>query len=149
MVKSAQAVKTAMSILEPMLSSEMKLQPKGKILLATVQEDVHDIGKNIVALFLKNNGYIVIDLGKDVPNTTIVSKVESEKPDFLALSALMTTTMKHMKTINNLLNKAKIKIPMIIGGACVDKDFADSIGAYYAADPTSAISVLDKINNTF
>lgn len=147
MVKSAQAVKTAMAILEPLLKSDSDLSPNSKVLFATVQDDVHDIGKNIVALFLKNNGFDVIDLGKSVPIDTILEKIDQEKPDFIALSALMTTTMAHMETIAKELKKRKNTIPILIGGACVDKDFAQNIGAHYAEDAPDAIRLLKQLQN--
>ena len=126
-----------------------KKRPKGpwKILLATVKGDVHDIGKNIVKMMLENHGFEVIDLEKDVPAETILEAAKRERPDAICLSALLTTTMVEMENVNLELKKARLNIPMIIGGAVVTDDYAQEIGAHYGADAVSSVALAKQIIN--
>ena len=144
LMAAAQTMKKGMDYLEPLLE-KTAVANKGKIILATVQGDIHDIGKNIVALLLKNYGYCVIDLGKDVATEKIIKTAETENPDIIGLSALMTTTMVNMKEVINLARAKGIKTDFLIGGAVVTEAYAQSIGAHYAADGVQAVKVADKL----
>ena len=113
--------------------------------MATVRGDIHDIGKNIVALLLRNYGYDVIDLGKDVPDQTIIDAMKKENPDVVGLSALMTTTMVNMKELIDLARTKGIKTDFLIGGAVVTEAYANSIGASFAKDGVEAVRVVEKL----
>jgi len=145
MLASAEAVGGAMDILKPILEAS-NVETKGKIALATVKGDIHDIGKNIVAILLKGAGYEVNDLGADVPTERIVEVIREYKPDFLGLSALLTTTMVVMKEVIEALKQDGLrdKVKVLIGGAAVSDDYAQEIGAdAYCVDGFHAIKVLD------
>lgn len=138
LMKSADAMRQAMNILEPYLSQESKVS--GPVfILATVEGDIHDIGKNIFALLLRNHGFKVIDLGKDVPAKRIVETAITEKADIIGLSALMTTTMPKMKETAELARSRGFEGPIFVGGAAVDENFAASIGAVYGADAMTSV----------
>ncbi|SES88114.1 homocysteine S-methyltransferase family protein [Anaerobranca gottschalkii] len=122
-----------------------RIEDKGTVLLATVEGDIHDIGKNIVSLVLQNNGYKVLDLGTDVPPLHIVEKAEEVKADVIGLSALLTTAIPKMAEVVELLKERGLSIPVMIGGAVVSEDVAKSIGAYYAANGVEGVKVLKKI----
>jgi len=146
LVASADTVKTAFSILEPLLLKNEKKQEKATIILATVKGDVHDIGKNIVALMLKNYGYNVVDLGKDVDAKIIIEKAKQLNADIIGLSALMTTTMIEMKTVILSAKKNNLKSKIIIGGAVVTQSFANEIGADgYAKDAYEAVKIVKNL----
>ena len=146
----AEAMSKAAAYLEPMLAGKTDDgTQKVKFILATVQKDIHDIGKNIVAVVLKNYGFEVIDLGKDVPPEVIIDTAVKENVKFVGLSALMTTTMGSMKETLELARKRGLDdIHFIVGGAVVDENFAREIGAIYAADPMSAVNAVKTILNT-
>ena len=120
----------------------------GKILVATVRGDIHDIGKNIVRMMLENHGFEVIDLGKDVPPETIVQAAKKERPNAIALSALLTTTMLEMKVVKQELSSAGLDIPLIVGGAVVTSDYAERIGASFGADAAQAVNLAKRIINS-
>ncbi|MBQ9775898.1 MAG: cobalamin-dependent protein, partial [Lentisphaeria bacterium] len=107
--------------------------------LATVKGDIHDIGKNIVALLLRNYHFNVLDLGKDVPAETIVETALKNNAAFIGLSALMTTTMPQMRVVAELARSKGFTNPIIVGGAAVDEAFAETIGAVYAADAMATV----------
>ena len=145
MLASAEAVGAAMEMLKPLLEAS-NIETKGKFVIATVKGDIHDIGKNIVAILLKGAGYEVDDLGVDVPTEKIVEVVRESKPQFLGLSALLTTTMLVMKEVVEELKKSGIrdKVKVLIGGAAVSDEYAREIGAdAYCTDAFHAINVLD------
>jgi 5-methyltetrahydrofolate--homocysteine methyltransferase len=147
MLASAEAVGAAMDILKPVLESA-DVETKGKFAIATVKGDIHDIGKNIVAILLKGAGYEVHDLGTDVPTEKVVEFVREEKPGYLGLSALLTTTMIEMGVVIKALeeNKLRSSVRVLVGGAAVSEEFAQEIGAdAYCVDGFHAINVL----NTF
>jgi len=125
MLASAEAVGVAMEILEPHLTKS-GIKPKGKIIVATVKGDLHDIGKNIVSILLRGAGYTVKDLGNDITPQAIVDAIKKEDAQFLGLSALLTSTMINMKdTIQAITDSGlRDKIKIIIGGAPVSEDFA-------------------------
>ncbi|MFH1825665.1 MAG: homocysteine S-methyltransferase family protein [bacterium] len=117
----------------------------GKVLLATVKGDIHDIGKNIVKMLLENHGFVIVDLGKDIEAKAIVAAAKKEKPNVIALSALLTTTMVEMGVVKDALKAAKLNIPLLVGGAVVTKGYADRIGANYSLDAVGAVSLAKKI----
>ncbi len=131
LIASAEALKTAFAYLEPMMLKKEGHggKSKPKFVLATVKGDIHDIGKNIVALMLKNYGFDVIDLGKDVPADVIVESALKNNADIVGLSALMTTTMTEMKTVVDLAKQRNLKSKIIIGGAVISQEYSDEIGA--------------------
>ncbi len=144
---SAKAMYTGISILKP-LFLKGKMQDRGKIVIGTVQGDLHDIGKNLVAIMLKGAGFEVIDLGNNVSPENFVERAKKENAPIIGLSTLLTTTMPVMKTVvdivkNDGLNK---QIKIIIGGAPVTDEFANSIGAdAYCFDSISAVETVKKI----
>jgi 5-methyltetrahydrofolate--homocysteine methyltransferase len=145
MLASAEAVGAAMDILKPVLESA-NVETKGKFAIATVQGDIHDIGKNIVAILLKGAGYEVHDLGVDVPTEKVVEFVKEEEPGYLGLSALLTTTMTEMGVVIEALkeNKLKNSVKVLIGGAAVSEEFAREIGAdAYCVDGFAAVKALE------
>ncbi|MBT3363104.1 MAG: corrinoid protein [Chloroflexi bacterium] len=145
MLASAEAVEVSMDILKPLLA-DANIKPKGKFAIATVKGDIHDIGKNIVAIMLKGAGYEVVDLGIDVTTEKIINYIKNESPDYLGLSALLTTTMLEMGTIIEALKKENLrdKVKVFIGGAAVSDEYAEEIGAdAFCLDAFSAIKILD------
>jgi 5-methyltetrahydrofolate--homocysteine methyltransferase len=150
MLASAEAVGAAMDILKPILESS-NVETKQKFAIATVKGDIHDIGKNIVAILLKGAGYDVHDLGIDVPTEKVVDFVKEEKPGYLGLSALLTTTMTEMGVVIKALeeNKVRSSVKVLIGGAAVSDEFAQEIGAdAYCVDAFAAVKVLDSYEQT-
>ncbi len=150
MLASAEAVGVAMEILEPLLAKS-GINAKGKIIMATVKGDLHDIGKNIVSILLRGAGYTVKDLGNDVDPQVIVDAVREESPEFLGLSALLTSTMIHMGDIIQALTESGLrdKVKVIIGGAPVSEEFAGSIGADgYGADGFQAVAIVESLSST-
>ncbi len=139
LMQSAAAMQKAMEKLEPLLQSGGGHADGPVFVLATVKGDIHDIGKNIVALLLKNHNFRVIDLGKDVPAETVVETAIREKAALIGLSALMTTTMPQMKVVIDLARERGLEIPILVGGAAVDESFAESIGAVYGSDAMAAV----------
>jgi len=145
MLASAEAVGAAMDILKPLLEAA-HVETKGKLAIATVKGDIHDIGKNIVAILLKGAGYDVHDLGIDVPTEKILDFIRDEKPEYLGLSALLTTTMVNMDEVVRALQEAGLrdKVKVLVGGAAVSEEYAKEIGAdAYCIDGFQAVQVLD------
>ncbi len=146
LIASAETMKKAIEYLEPMLSSGDETGPKVTIVIATVEGDIHDIGKNLVALMLKNYGFRVVDLGKDVPKETIVQAAIDENADIIALSALMTTTMMRMKDVVELVREKNVDAKVIIGGAVITQSYADEIGADgYSKDAADAVRLVQRL----
>jgi len=149
MLASAEAVGAAMEILEPHLA-ESGIKTKGKIIVATVKEDLHDIGKNIVSILLRGAGYTVKDLGNNIDPQTIVDAVREERPQFLGLSALLSSTMIHMRDTIEALTESGLRdnVKVIVGGAPVSEEFAKSIGADgYGADGFQAVAVVEALSS--
>lgn len=147
LIRSAETVKVAFEVLKESLSKKnVEKISKGKIVLATVKGDIHDIGKNIVKVILENYGYEVIDLGKDVPIERILEIAKTEKPKLVGLSALMTTTLKSMEeTIRAIRNEA-IDTKIMVGGAVLTPEYAEIIGAdYYSKDAKEAVNIAKEI----
>jgi 5-methyltetrahydrofolate--homocysteine methyltransferase len=145
LIAGAEAMQRAMEHLEPRLRGEAARASRGAVVLATVEGDIHDIGKNIVSLMLRNAGWRVVDLGKDASAARIVAAMEKEKPRAVGLSALMTTTMVHMKQAIDLARDRGFRTPFLVGGAVVTREYADSIGALYGRDGLEAVRVLEAL----
>lgn len=147
MLASAEAVGAAMDLLKPHLEGS-GTAGKGKFAIVTVKGDIHDIGKNIVAILLKGAGYEVYDLGIDIPTDKIVDYVKNEKPDYLGLSALLTTTMVVMGEVIEALKAAGVRddVKVLVGGAAVSEEYAKEIGAdFYCMDGFDAVKKLDAL----
>ncbi len=133
LIASAETMKKGIAFLEPWLGdAKLEKKQKGLIIIATVKGDVHDIGKNIVALMLRNHGFEVVDLGKDVSAEIIIQEALNLKPSVIGLSALMTTTMINMKEVIELAERKSLDCRFMVGGAVVTKAYAKSISAHYA-----------------
>lgn len=147
LIRSAETVKVAFEVLKESLSNKnIEKINKGKIVLATVKGDIHDIGKNIVKVILENYGYEVIDLGKDVPIERILEIAKSEKPKLVGLSALMTTTLKSMEDTIKAIKKEGIETKIMVGGAVLTAEYAEIIGAdYYSRDAKEAVVIAKEI----
>ena len=150
LIASAEAMKGAIEILEPLLLQDAGGEESPVIVIATVEGDIHDIGKNLVALMLKNYGFTVIDLGKDVPSATIIQAAKEHNADIIALSALMTTTMQRMREVVELAKAEGVKARIMVGGAVITQDYADEIHADgYSEDAAGAVKVARKILGLF
>jgi len=142
---AARAMKMAMEVLEPELV-KAGVEPVGKLLIGTVQGDLHDIGKNLVAMMLKGAGFQVIDLGVDVGPEKFVEQVKAANAQLIGISALLTTTMPGMEKTIKALKNAGIPVKVMIGGAPVTQDYADRIGADgYAPDAASAVDLAKSL----
>ena len=144
---AARAMHAAMDIIKPLLT-ESDEQGKGKIAIGTTQGDLHDIGKNLVGMMLEGGGYNVVDLGVDVPPEKFVEVVKQNKLKIIGLSALLTTTMPGMKDVIDSLktDSGTSDTKVIVGGAPLTQEYADSIGADgYAPDASSAVDLADKL----
>lgn len=149
LISSANTMKMAIEYLEPMLVQGDRTE-KATIVTATVEGDIHDIGKNLVVLMLKNYGYKVIDLGKDVPAAQIVKTAMEEQAAVIGLSALMTTTMMRMKEVVELAKEQGCTSKIMIGGAAINEDFAQEIGAdAYAKDAADTVRIVEKLLLSF
>jgi len=146
-IESAEAMKKGFELCQAKIPKG-KEKRAGKVVLATVRGDIHDIGKNIVKMMLENHGFEVIDLGKDVPAESIVEVAKKERPNVIALSALLTTTMVEMGVVKEKLEEAGLDIPLLVGGAVVTKSYADRIGAHYGLDAVGAVALAKKIIKT-
>ena len=146
LISSAETMKIAIDYLEPYLQSGQDNDNLPTIVIATVEGDIHDIGKNLVALMLKNYGYRVIDLGKDVSKETIIETAIKEKADVIALSALMTTTMQEMRNVITYAGEKNVNAKVIIGGAVITEDYAEEIGADgYSKDAADAVKLVKRL----
>ncbi|MEO0249147.1 MAG: corrinoid protein [candidate division WOR-3 bacterium] len=141
---AAKAMQAGVDVLEPLLVGVERKRTRGKIILGTVKGDLHDLGKNLVALMLKGAGYEVIDLGVNVSAESFVDAAKRENADIVGMSALLTTTMHQMGTVIAALQKAGLSdVKTIIGGCVVDQEFADRIGADGYAENAGA--AVDKV----
>ncbi|MBC8558097.1 homocysteine S-methyltransferase family protein [Jutongia hominis] len=146
LISSAEAMEGGIDLLEPELAKNRSAKSLGTVVIATVEHDIHDIGKNLVALMLRNYGYKVIDLGKDVPADVIIDTAIKEDADIIGLSALMTTTMMEMKKVVNMKKEQNVRAKVIIGGAVITQGFADEIGADgYSKDAQDAVEVVGRL----
>lgn len=145
LISSANTMKMAIEYVEPMLEHK-DAEQKATAVVATVEGDIHDIGKNLVVLMLKNYGYRVIDLGKDVPASLIVETAMKEHAGIIGLSALMTTTMMRMKDVVELAKEKGCTSKIVIGGAAINESFADEIGADgYSKDAAECVKLVDRL----
>ncbi len=142
---AARAMKMAMEVLEPELV-KAGVKPVGKFLIGTVQGDLHDIGKNLVAMMLKGAGFDVVDLGVDVSPEKFVEQARTTGVQLIGMSALLTTTMPGMEKTIKAIQQARLPVRILIGGAPVTQGYADKIGAHgYAADAASAVDLAKSL----
>lgn len=146
LIASAETMKKSIEILEPLLLRQTDGSDMPAVVIATVEGDIHDIGKNLVALMLKNYGFRVIDLGKDVPKEEIIRAAKENNARIIALSALMTTTMQRMKEVISYAKKEHVDAKVMIGGAVITREYADEIGADgYSADAAEAVRLAKRL----
>ncbi len=146
LISGANTMKEAMDYLEPLLLKDQDGEEKATIVFATVEGDIHDIGKNLCVLMLKNYGYQVIDLGKDVSAEVIVDTAMQENAAVIGLSALMTTTMVRMKDVVELAHEKNCPAKIIIGGACITESYAEEIGADgYSVDAADCVKLVTRL----
>ena len=146
LIGAAEAMKAAVEVLKPQLQKGGDTTSAGTVLIATVEGDIHDIGKNLVSLMLKNHGFTVADLGKDVSAETIVAEAKRLDADVIALSALMTTTMRSMADVIELCKKEGVRAKVMIGGAVTTEEYAKEIGADgYARDAQGAVVLAKRL----
>lgn len=149
LIASAEAMKNAIEVLEPLLLQETSDKDMPVVVIATVEGDIHDIGKNLVALMLKNYGFRVIDLGKDVPAEQILAAARENHAQIIALSALMTTTMQRMREVIANAKAAGMSAKVMIGGAVITQEYADEIGADgYSKDAADAVKLAKRLNGS-
>ena len=145
MLMSAKAMKTGMALIEPLLKSE-GTEKIGTVILGTVMGDMHDIGKNLVALFLEGNGFQVIDLGINTPIDKFVTAAKEHPKAIIGMSALLTTTMENMRTTIDGLRANDQNHKVIIGGAATSQQFAEEIGAEgYSRDAAQAVPLVKRL----
>jgi len=147
---AARAMYGGMEILKP-LFIKGQMPTRGKVVIGTVQGDLHDIGKNLVGIMLKGAGFEVIDLGHDIPSQKFVDTAEAEKAGFIGLSSLLTTTMPSMKQVIELVKARGLsgQIKVVIGGAPVNREYAEEIGAdNFAFDAMNAVDVFKNLLET-
>lgn len=146
LIASAEAMKASIEYLEPLLMEDNSGKEMPTVVIATVEGDIHDIGKNLVALMLKNYGFHVIDLGKDVPKEKIIEAAVKYHAQVIALSALMTTTMQQMKHVIAYVKEKEVDAKIIVGGAVITQEYADEIGADgYSRDAAEAVKLVQRI----
>lgn len=144
LIQSAQAVEAAFEVLKQQMSGSSL--SKGKVVLATVKGDIHDIGKNIVKVLLENYGYTVIDLGRDVEYMEVVKAIQTHNAKLVGLSALMTTTIKSMEQTIALIHKHNLDCKIVVGGAVLTADYAKKMGAdFYAKDAKDTVDIAKRI----
>lgn len=146
LIASAESMKLAIEYLEPLLERKSGKKEMPTVIIATVEGDIHDIGKNLVALMLKNYGFRMIDLGKDVSKEKIIEAAKEHHAGIIALSALMTTTMQEMKKVVDYAKEQKVDAKIMIGGAVITQDYADEIGADgYSKDAAGAVKLAKQL----
>ena len=145
MLMAAKSMQGGLEIIKPLLAAADS-KGRGTVLIGTVKGDLHDIGKNLVAMMVEGGGFTVVDLGVDVDADTFLAKVEEHEANAVALSALLTTTMPAMATITKTIKEKHANVSVIIGGAPVTQGFADEIGAHgYAEDAPGAVELLRRL----
>jgi len=145
---SADAMTAALEVLKPYLTDRAKQGSRGTIVIATIQGDIHDLGKNIVKIMLEAAGFVVHDLGADVPVRDLIDKAEAVQADIIAASAILTTTMAHMPDINGILEELGIRdrYMIMLGGAPVIPQWAQEVGADgYGEDASEAVAVARRL----
>ena len=146
LVMGAEAMKTALAILEPAVPKGKHRSTAGKVVIGTVQDDIHEIGKNLVSTMLSSNGFEVVDLGVNVPTADFLKKADEVKPQMIAMSALMTTTMPRMAEVIAPLKKKNKSVKVLVGGAPVTDTYAKEIGADgYSGDASGAVDQAKRL----
>jgi dimethylamine corrinoid protein len=138
---AADAMYAGLEILEPELLKGGETSKLGKVVIGTVEGDIHDIGKNIVKIMLQGAGFEVYDLGKDVPCENFVEKAKEVKANIIGVSALMSTTTPGQKRVAEIAKEEGLKVEIMVGGACTTREWAESIGAHYAPNATEAVKI--------
>lgn len=147
-LRSAKALGTGMAVLKPLLATGEGMKKAGTVLIGTVAGDLHDIGKNLVILLLESGSFDVIDLGVDVPAQKFVEAIKEHKPQFVGLTALLTTTMMAIKETIDAIGAAGLRdqVKILIGGAPISQEFADEVGAdAYCADAIAAKEIATQM----
>lgn len=147
MLLAAEAMKVALELLRPLLA-KAEVKAAGKVVMGTVEGDVHDIGQNLVSTMLEGGGFKVSSLGTDVSVEEFITAVKEESPDIIGMSALLTTTMPHMKDVVDALieNGLRDKVKVMVGGATLNQQFADEYGADgFAPDASSAVRLAKRL----
>jgi len=144
---AADAMTAGISLLEPVLAQQGFNTSKGKVVIGTVEGDIHDIGKNLIGIMLRGNGFQVFDLGKDVPVATYVIKAKEVCANVVGISALMSTTTPGQKKVIEMAKEEGIygKVKFIVGGACTTPEWAEKIGASYATNAAEAVRVIQSL----
>ncbi len=144
---AAEAMVAGISLLEPILAQQGLNASKGRVVIGTVEGDIHDIGKNLIGIMLKGNGFQVFDLGKDVPVANYVAKAKEVNADVVGISALMSTTTPGQRKVIELAKEEGIygKVRFIVGGACTTPEWAEKIGASYATNAAEAVRVIQSL----
>ncbi|UCB46805.1 MAG: corrinoid protein [Spirochaetota bacterium] len=144
-IMSATAMKSAMDLLKPHLS-KTEAATMGTVVMATIEGDVHDIGKNLVSMMLEGAGFNIVDLGVDVPVEKIIDAAQEQNADLVGISALLTTTMLAMEPVIKMIREKNMKVKVMVGGAPITKEYADKIGADgFAPDALRAISLAKQL----
>jgi 5-methyltetrahydrofolate--homocysteine methyltransferase len=145
MLVAAEAMKNGLEVLRPKLV-DADIQPRGIVVIGTILGDLHDIGKNLVAMMLEGAGFNIVDLGVDVAPEKFLEAAQENRPQLVAMSALLTTTMPNMGKCINLLKNAKIDAKVIVGGAPVNQEYASKIGADgYSSDAPGAVEIAKNL----
>ncbi|WP_372995228.1 B12-binding domain-containing protein [Lutispora sp.] len=143
---SAKAMNAGMELLKPLIQ-DGDVKKIGRIVMATVKGDLHDIGKKLVGMMMEGAGYEIIDLGVDIPPEKIVEAIKEYNPDLLGMSAMLTTTMVSMKDTIETLKESGLyeKVKVMVGGAPVTPNYAEEIGAHYSGDATAAVELANNL----
>lgn len=146
-MESADTMNEGMLVVKPLIT-DADMPTKGKVIIGTVNGDLHDIGKNLVVLMMESRGYTVVDLGVDVKEDQFVQAIKEHKPDIVGMSSLLTTTMMKIDDTIKEINSAGVRdqVKIIIGGAPISQEFADDIGADgYSEDASTAVELCDRM----
>ena len=146
-MESADTMNEGMQVVKPLIT-DADMPTKGKVIIGTVNGDLHDIGKNLVVLMMESRGYTVIDMGVDVKEEQFVEAIKEHKPDIVGMSSLLTTTMMKIDDTIKMINESGLRdqVKIIIGGAPISQEFADDIGADgYSEDASTAVELSDRM----
>lgn len=146
-MESADTMNEGMQVVKPLIT-DADMPTKGKVIIGTVNGDLHDIGKNLVVLMMESRGYTVVDLGVDVKEDQFVQAIKEHKPDIVGMSSLLTTTMMKIDDTIKVINDAGVRgdVRIIIGGAPISQEFADDVGADgYSEDASTAVELCDRM----
>ena len=146
-MESADTMNEGMQVVKPLIT-DADMPTKGKVIIGTVNGDLHDIGKNLVVLMMESRGYTVVDMGVDVKEEQFVAGIKEHKPDIVGMSSLLTTTMMKIDDTIKMINESGLRdqVKIIIGGAPISQEFADDIGADgYSEDASTAVELCDRM----